>query len=1020
MKHNYLFLSVVVAALAGLLLFSSLSNPKENRHYQPRERGNKVSEFQEEEEENEGASAAQSAEGAIEYLTRIRANQDTKTINIQDVIAAQKQASQLSKRKGTQGVWKFRGPDNIGGRTRAILIDKDNSNLMYAGGVSGGLWKSTTAGQYWEQVHYQGAGVDDFANLAVVSICQAANGDVYFGTGEVFLGFHGTNTATPMIMGAGIWKSTDRTTFERLESTWTTSEEQDIFKAVSKLAADPTNKDLIYAATLRGLKVSTDGGTTWTNAALDASGYDERISTDVKVGSNGTVAASIGNMAFIKKAGEDIFKLRSGQDELEGGDLITASSVGRLEFAFSSQDPDYIYSIASKPNGSLRNIYKSTDGGTTWVIVGKGGSSLFNPLGNQGYYDLVIAVLPFDKERILVGGLDVWEGKKVPSGNLFSWSQISYQGVASYYYLYVHADQHTIVFDPKNPKLFYVGSDGGIGRGYVDKDGEPYSFNTMNKNYGVTQFYSVDVNGKGDLIGGTQDNSTLVIDGSGNNSKNAMNVLSGDGGQVAMSTINPTIAFGTIYYGGLFRNVDANFGDWNTFYSSKINDLHWASDAGQTWNGNNSSEGSFVTPVAYWETDNDELGHDTIYFVARRDYKVGEQVSFSSENIFGAPIPYSVQANSDPTYPDTIGFKKGDTIKFHDPYGSLFALGMARTVWFTRSAADFRTLTNNDWFRGIKSGVFQLSTSPANTSGMETTEQMVFSKDGNNLFIATDYGNVFRLGNLKYARDINTADAKDGKNVVTTLTKIGGFGSRAVTGLATDPNNPDNLIVTLGNYTNSKYVYLCTKATTAGSSSSYSNFIDITYGLPQAPVYCALIEQTKNQGTVMLGTDLGVFMAQNVFEQASSTIAWEPVDNGLDPVPVFQIKQQTAHFPWTLNNGMIYIGTHGLGFFEYSGYLTSIDDDKPGNLNNEQTLNASIYPNPVVDFINLNVDLKNPSVIKIEIYNMKGQLIHLVNAGQQFEGENTIQLQLNSLEQGAYLMHIESGEGQVTKRFIKK
>ena len=72
------------------------------------------------------------------------------------------------------------GPDNVGGRTRAILIDKDNSNLIYAGGVSGGLWKSNNAGLTWNII----PGTDQLEFSGVVSTCQTSNGDIYFGTGE--------------------------------------------------------------------------------------------------------------------------------------------------------------------------------------------------------------------------------------------------------------------------------------------------------------------------------------------------------------------------------------------------------------------------------------------------------------------------------------------------------------------------------------------------------------------------------------------------------------------------------------------------------------------------------------------------------------------------------------------------------------------------------------------------------------------------------------------------------------------
>lgn len=46
------------------------------------------------------------------------------------------------------------GPENIGGRTRALAIDvSDNtSNTILAGGVSGGMWRSTNGGTSWTRV----------------------------------------------------------------------------------------------------------------------------------------------------------------------------------------------------------------------------------------------------------------------------------------------------------------------------------------------------------------------------------------------------------------------------------------------------------------------------------------------------------------------------------------------------------------------------------------------------------------------------------------------------------------------------------------------------------------------------------------------------------------------------------------------------------------------------------------------------------------------------------------------------
>ena len=78
----------------------------------------------------------------------------------------------------------------MGGRTRCLLVDKNNSNKVYAGSVGGGLYRSVNGGSTWNVV----SSID--ANNAVVSICQASNGDIYYGTGEVFMGYGGSGHNT--------------------------------------------------------------------------------------------------------------------------------------------------------------------------------------------------------------------------------------------------------------------------------------------------------------------------------------------------------------------------------------------------------------------------------------------------------------------------------------------------------------------------------------------------------------------------------------------------------------------------------------------------------------------------------------------------------------------------------------------------------------------------------------------------------------------------------------------------------
>jgi len=984
MKNRYLYLNVTIVLVVGILFFFS-SNNNEVRKYVPRDSKTSIS---------------MSSKGAMEYLSRIRAGVATGTIDIEDVERAQQQLKNMGGHKA--GVkWTFRGPDNIGGRTRALLIDKDNSNIMYAGGVAGGLWKSTTSGQYWTRVSYDGATADDFANLAIVSICQTANGDIYFGTGEEFSGAYGNGGSGTI--GAGIWKSSDNgESFGKLTSTWTTTDEKNAFISVTELAADPTNPNLVYAATKRGLRYTDDGGVTWKQSAMPDGSYEVRLVSDVKIGSNGTVIAQVGTECVVKKEGASAFESRTGQDvdESEGQDsLITRTGIGRMEFAFSPQDPDYIYCIISYPRPSdyLRNVYLSKNGGDTWTIIGKGGSALFQPLGNQGMWDICIAVNPANKNQVFIGGLDIWVGDAAVTGDLFSWSQVSLWMLNPISPLYVHADQHSIVFDPKDPQTLYISSDGGVSRGYLNKDNIKYQFTTMNKNYNVTQFYSIAMNSDGQIMGGTQDNGTLIITGEGNSPKNGFEVIGGDGGHVAMSQISPSIAYGTLYYGGLWRNNDANFADWNAFYTRDLADLQdWSSGEWEM----EAQSGAFITPVAYWETDNDPYMSDTIEYISRRYYPADTTVIFPSHNVNRAPIEVTLDK----------AYMEGDTIYYEDPYSALFSVGLKRNVWLTRKGANWNvTLAERDWWRAIKRGTL---------GNDECVSEMVFSADGNHLFFATEYNDIYRLSNIAMARTYDQGDYKYGKNIITELTQIGGS-SQAVTGLAVDPNNVDNLIVTLGNYKESAYVYLCTNVTTITSSTTMSKFTNITGNLPQAPAYCALFEMDENAGRVFVGTDMGLFKTENIFSNTENA-TWEPFQEGVGPVPVFQIKQQTNKKWAGSTYGKIYIGTHGLGFFENDEYYAPTSVPELAETNASADMMVKMFPNPVQNSAKVSIDLKWGGNVNCNVVNTMGQVVKTFDSGRLSAGENTVDLNLSELKEGAYILQLQTASEKGAIQFLKK
>ena len=87
---------------------------------------------------------AQDARDAAAYLWSLRVNPATGTIDVNDMINARNQVDAMAANNHNERMksssinlsWEELGPDNIGGRTRAILFDRNNPNLMFAGSVA--------------------------------------------------------------------------------------------------------------------------------------------------------------------------------------------------------------------------------------------------------------------------------------------------------------------------------------------------------------------------------------------------------------------------------------------------------------------------------------------------------------------------------------------------------------------------------------------------------------------------------------------------------------------------------------------------------------------------------------------------------------------------------------------------------------------------------------------------------------------------------------------------------------------
>ena len=99
--------------------------------------------------------------------------------------------------------WVSRGPYNVGGRTKGLMFDPNDESdeTVFAGGVSGGLFKNSNISNVNSEWVHITSGIPD--NIPVSSIVYDPNDlkTFYVGTGESYTGAEA--------LGNGLWKSSD-------------------------------------------------------------------------------------------------------------------------------------------------------------------------------------------------------------------------------------------------------------------------------------------------------------------------------------------------------------------------------------------------------------------------------------------------------------------------------------------------------------------------------------------------------------------------------------------------------------------------------------------------------------------------------------------------------------------------------------------------------------------------------------------------------------------------------------------
>ncbi len=302
-----------------------------------------------------------------------------------------------TKTTSEESQWIFRGPSNVPGRTRGLVVvpGSPGNNTWLAGSAGGGIWKTTNGGASWTNI------TPDLTNLSTTSIVVSpANPDViYVGTGEIFAGFGG-------IDGIGILKSIDGgATFELLPSTANNED----FRNINRMVVDPNNENIIVAATVNGfwnlntgevsrIMRSEDGGATWTKTF----GANSSIDHIVAAPSNFNVQyASINEGPIIKS----IDAGKTWQVKTDG-----FSSEGRAELAVSPINANKVYaSVEGSISETGSDLFYTENGGDNWYIALNSNVNVkYDFLGGQGWFDNTVLVHPYNDNIVYVGGVNLF------------------------------------------------------------------------------------------------------------------------------------------------------------------------------------------------------------------------------------------------------------------------------------------------------------------------------------------------------------------------------------------------------------------------------------------------------------------------------------------------------------------------------------------------------------------------------------------------------------------------------------
>jgi len=617
---------------------------------------------------------------------------------------------QITNSRTMAGFWTSLGPRTLGGRMLSLAINPLKHTTLFAGSASGGIWKSYTGGvgtDAWQPV------TTGFPVLGVSSIIYHPSDTniIYAGTGEIYRVDSTSGTPNPGNTGYNVWKTRGTYSVGLLRSTnagttWTqvfTRNFADLF-GIQKIKFDPNNSNIVFICGTDGL-YKYDSSTGITTPILTLT-YISDIW--INPSNSNQIIVGVGNLGNSVKG---IYRTTDGGTtwiNITSG--LPASNQGYIKFDHHAGS-NTIYASIGVSSSSSTEVYRSTDAGLNWTGISNTGHSQW-----QYWFAHTVAVDPNNvnmifacgaqtKKRVSISGSSGTAGT-FGSGNATMNTYIplgGQEGPSNY----LHDDIHDLEYVPNRSDSLYFLTDGGIFLSTNANTATVSNITLQSCNSGLVtaQFYGPVAQSQTDatfFLSGLQDNNTAVYNGSTGLWKR---VVSGDGGPSQIKPDNDDIVLSSRDARAVYRSTDRT-GSYSLVanYWGSVADSRTGFMAPLVWSQANPDKVYLASDNLHVSTDagasfsNNSYSTATNYIEMQRKPAIAMAVAPNNENIvFISTSPFAQYDNDNDNIYVNSPANFMKTSTGNTPFTSIYGGGLPTPNRYIMDIAIHPTNSNIVW-----------------------------------------------------------------------------------------------------------------------------------------------------------------------------------------------------------------------------------------------------------------------------------------------------------------------------------